>query len=135
MPTETTMKPRLVLLYARDRSFDRVLKEALLGTRAIVLIARSLDAVRKIVFRRGHELDLAILDLNRGFRGMTVLSAPNGCYDKWRTLAVNSEGDDRTGAVAFAKSARVCLSKPFSSAILAKAIAILCPTQTQLAVA
>ena len=63
MPTEATMKPRLVLLYARDRSFDRVLKEALLGTRAIVLIARSLDAVRKIVFRRGHELDLAILDL------------------------------------------------------------------------
>ena len=83
------MKPRLVLLYARDRSFDRVLKEALLGTRAIVLIARSLD----------------------------------------------SEGDDRTGAVAFAKSARICLSKPFSSAILAKAIASLCPTQTQLAVA
>jgi len=82
MPTEATMKPRLVLLYARDRSFDRVLKEALLGTRAIVLIARSLDAVRKIVFRRGHELDLAILDLNRGFRGMTVLSAPNDCYDK-----------------------------------------------------
>ena len=36
------MKPRLVLLYTRDRNFDRVLKEALLGTRAVVLIARSL---------------------------------------------------------------------------------------------
>jgi len=135
MPTETAMKPRLVLLYARDRNFDRVLKEALLGTRAVVLIARSLDAVRKIVCRRGRELDLAILDFNQGFRGMTVLNALNGCYDKLLTLAVSSEGEDGAGALTFAKSARVCLTKPFSSAILAKAIANLCPTQIQLAVA
>ena len=129
------MKPRLVLLYSRDRNFDRVLKEALLGTRAVVLIARSLDAVRKIVCRPGSELDLAILDFNRGFRGVTVLNALNGCYDKQPTLAVNSEGEGRAGTLTFAKSARVCLSKPFSSAILAKAIANLCPTQTQLVVA
>ena len=135
MPTKTTMKPRLVLLYTRDRNFDRVLKEALLGTRAVVLIARSLDAMRKIVFRRGGELDLAILDFNQGFRGMTVLNALNRRYDKLPTLAMSSEGEDRAGARAFAKTARVCLSKPFSSAILAKAIANLYPTQTRLAVA
>jgi hypothetical protein len=102
------MKPRLVLLYTRDRNFDRVLKEALLGTRAAILIARNLDTVRKIVFRRGRELDLAILDFNQGFRGVTVLNA-------------------------FATSARVYLSKPFSSAILASAIANLWPRPTQLA--
>ena len=135
MPTETAMKPPLVLLYARDRNFDRVLKEALLGTRAVVLIARSLDAVWKIVSRRGRELDLAILDFNQGLRGMTVLNALNGRYDKLPTFAANSEGEGGAGALAFPKSARVCLSKPFSSAILAKAIANLCPTQTQLAVA
>jgi DNA-binding response OmpR family regulator len=129
------MKPRVVLLYSRDRNFDRVLKEALLGTRAVVLIARSLDAVRKIVCRRGSELDLAILDFNRGFCGVTVLNALNGCVDKPPTLAVNSEGKGRAGTLTFAKSARVCLSKPFSSAILAKAIANLCPTPTQLVVA
>ena len=129
------MKPRLVLLYSRDRNFDRVLKEALLGTLAAVLIARSLDAVRKIVCRRGSELDLAVLDFNRGFRGVTVLNSLNGCYDKRPTLVVNSEGEDRAGTLTFAKSARVCLSKPFSSAILAKAIANLCPTHTQLVVA
>ena len=135
MPTKTTMKPRLVLLYTRDRNFDRVLKEALLGTRAVVLIARSLDAVRKIVFRRGRELDLAVLDFNQGFRGMTVLNALDRRHDKLPTLAMSSEGEDRAGARAFAKNARVCLSKPFSSAILAKAIANLYPTQTELAVA
>jgi hypothetical protein len=48
---------------------------------------------------------------------------------------MSSEGEDRAGARAFAKNARVCLSKPFSSAILAKAIANLYPTQTELAVA
>ena len=129
------MKPRLVLLYARDRNFDRVLKEALLGTRAVVLIARSLEAMRKIACRRGKELDLAILDFNRGFRGVTILSALHGCYDKLPTFPVTPEGQDRAGALAFAKRARVCLTKPFSSAILAKAIAKLCPTQTQPVVA
>jgi len=135
MPTETTMKPRLILLYTRDRNFDRVLKEALLGTRAVVLIARSLDAVRKIVFRRGRELDLAVLDFNQGFRGMTVVNAVNRRYDKLPTLGMSSEGEHRAGVRVFAKSARVCLSKPFSSAILAKAIVNLCPTRTRLAVA
>jgi CheY-like chemotaxis protein len=129
------MKPRLVLLYTRDRNFDRVLKEALLGTRAVVLITRSLDAMRKIVFYRGEELDLAILDFNQGFRGMTVLNALNGCDDKLPTLAASSESEDHAGAIDFAKRVRVCLSKPFSSALLAKAIASLCPTQTRPAVA
>jgi hypothetical protein len=32
------MKRRLVLLYTRDRNFDRGLTEALLGTGAVVLI-------------------------------------------------------------------------------------------------
>jgi len=126
------MKPRLVLLYTRDRNFDRVLKEALMGTRAVVLIARSLDAVRKIVFRRGRVLDLAILDFNEGFRGITVVKALNDCYDKSPPLAASLEGEDGAG-FAFAKSARIFLSKPFSSAILAKAIASLSPTRTRLA--
>jgi DNA-binding response OmpR family regulator len=129
------MKPRLVLLYTRDRNFDRVLKEALLGTRAVVLITRSLDAMRKIVFYRGEELDLAILDFNQGFHGMTVLNALNDCDDKLPTLAASSKGEDDAGAITFAKKVRVCLSKPFSSALLAKAIASLCPTQTRPAVA
>ena len=135
MPKKNTMKPRLVLLYTRDRNFDRVLKEALLGTRAVVLIARSLDTVRKIVFRRGGELDLAILDFNQGFRGMTVVKTLNRRYEKLPTLGMRSQGEHRAGARAFANSPRVCLSKPFSSAKLAKAIAHLFPTQTRLAAA
>lgn len=134
MPPETSMTPRLVLLYSRDRNFDRVLKEALLGTRAVVLIARSLDAVGKIVFGRGGELDLAVLDFNRGFRGMTVINALNRCYDELPALAAGSEGEDGA-AFAFAKGARIFLSKPFSSAILAKAITSLSPTWIRLAVA
>ena len=129
------MKTRLVLLYTRDRNFDRVLKEALLGTRTLVLIARSLDAVQRILFRWRRELDLTVLDFNQRFCGMTVVTALNSRHDKLPPLAVSSEAEDGAGALAFAKSARVCLSKPFSSAILAKAIANLWPTKTQLAVA
>ena len=88
--------------------------------------------MRKIVFRRGGELDLAILDFNEGFRGITVVNALNGCYEKSPTLAASSEGEDGAG-FAFAKSVRIFLSKPFSSAIFAKAIASLSPTRTRLA--
>jgi hypothetical protein len=56
------MKPRLVLLYTHDRNFDRLLSGALVGTDAIVLIARSVGDALQIVSSRGRELDFAILD-------------------------------------------------------------------------
>ena len=129
------MKPRLVLLYTRDRKFDRVLSEALWGTRAVVLIARSVGAALQIVCRRGRELDLAVMDFNEGYHGMTLLSAPNGCYDKLPTLVATSKDVEHVSALAYTNGARVCLNKPFSSAMLAKAIADLLPTRAQLAVA
>jgi ActR/RegA family two-component response regulator len=76
------MKRRLVLLYTRDRSFDRVLSEALFGTGAIVRIARSVGDALQVVSSRGRELDFAILDFNNGCRGMTLLSAVHTCYER-----------------------------------------------------
>jgi hypothetical protein len=69
------MKPRLVLLYTHDRNFDRLLSEALIGTGAIVLIARSVGDALQVVSSRWRELDFAILDFNDGCRGMAPLSA------------------------------------------------------------
>jgi hypothetical protein len=54
------MKRRLVLLYRRDRNFDRVLTEAVLGTGAVVLIARSVGDARQVISSRRRELDFVI---------------------------------------------------------------------------
>ena len=116
------MKRRLVLLYAPDPNFDRVLTEALWGTGAIVLIARSVGDALQVVFRRGRELDFAILDFNDGCRGMTLLSAVHTCCEKLPTLVVTSKDSEHASAVAYANGARVRLNKPLPTVLLANAI-------------
>src|ERR1700694_5618408 len=74
------MKPRMILLFTRDRNFARLVREALLGTRAIVLMARSVAEALQIVCQRGRELDVALMDFDGGCRGMTLLSAVHTCY-------------------------------------------------------
>ena len=120
-------KPRLVLLYTRDRNFDRVLVEALFGTDAIVLIARSVGDALQTISSRGRELDFAILDLNDGCRGMTLLSAVHTCLEQLPILVTTSEDAAHANAVAYANGARVCLNKPLSVPLLANAISNVIP--------
>ena len=116
------MKRRLVLLYTRDPNFDRVLTEALWGTGAIVLIARSVGDALQVVSSRGRELDFALLDFNDGCRGMTLLSAVHTCCETLPTLVVTSKDSEHASAVAYANGARVWLNKPLPAALLANAI-------------
>jgi len=129
------MKPPLVLLYTRDRTFDQVLARALFGTGTIILIARSVGDALQIVCRRGRELDFAVLDFNDGSRGMALLSALHTCCDKLPTLVITSKDLEHASAVAYANGARVCLTKPLPAELLANAIADLHPSQPQLVVA
>ena len=129
------MKSRLVLLYTRDRSFDRLLSEALIGTGAIVLIARSVGDALQVVASRGRELTFAVLDFNDGRRGMTLLSAIHACHQQLPTLVVTAKESKDANVVAYANGARVCLNKPLPSARLADAIEDLHPAHSQLAVA
>jgi len=116
------MKRRLVLLYAPDPNFDRVLTEALWGAGAIVLIARSVGDALQVVSSRGRELDFALLDFNDGCRGMTLLSAVHTCCETLPTLVVTSKDSEHASAVAYANGARVWLNKPLPAALLANAI-------------
>ena len=124
------MKRRLVLLYAPDPNFDRALTEALWGTGAVVLIARSVGDALQVVSSRGPELDFAILDFNDGCRGMTLLSAVHTCCEKLPTLVVTSKDSEHASAVAYANGARVWLNKPLPAALLANAISeVMAPDQ------
>jgi DNA-binding response OmpR family regulator len=124
------MKRRLVLLYTRDPNFDRVLTEALWGTDAIVLIARSVGDALQVVSSRGRELDFAILDFNDGCRDMTLLSAVHTCCEKLPTLVVTSKDSEHASAIAYANGARIWLNKPLPPALLANAISeVMAPDQ------
>ena len=116
------MKPRLVLLFTRDRAFDQLVSEALFGAGAIVLIARSVADALQIVCQRGRELAFALMDFDGGCRGMTLLSAVHTCHQQLPVLVTTSEDTEHATAVAYANGARVCLNKPLSAALLANAI-------------
>jgi DNA-binding response OmpR family regulator len=124
------MKRRLILLYTRDRNFDRVLSEALLGTGAVVLIARSVADGLEIVCQRGRELDFALMDFGGGCRGMTLLSAVHTCHQQLPILVTTSGDTEDATAVAYANGARLCLNRPLPSVQLVNAISdLIAPRQ------
>jgi DNA-binding response OmpR family regulator len=128
------MKPQ-VLLYTRDVDFGGLLAEALSGTDATVLSARTVADALQIVCERGRELAFALLDFDGGRRGMTLLSAMHTCYEQLPILVTTSEDAEHATALAYANGARGCLTKPNRAALLTAAIADLKGTHRHLAAA
>lgn len=129
------MKPRLILLFTRDRNFAQLVREALFGSAAIVLLTQNVADALQIVCRRGREFDFALLDFDGGSRGMTLLSAMHTCYPQLPILVTTWKDADHVNAVAYANGARVCFNKPVPAAHLAYAITNLQQTRAQLAAA
>jgi DNA-binding NtrC family response regulator len=130
------MKGRQALLFTSDIEFESVVRQALLGTDTIFLVARTVSDALQIACQRGHELDLAIMTFGEDCHGMTLLSAIHGCYEQLPTLVVvDKDSAGHASALAYANGAYACLSKPVSPAELTNAIAALQPTARQLAVA
>ncbi len=129
------MKGRQALLFTSDTEFESVVRQALLGTDTIFLIARTVSDALQIACQRGRELDLAIMTFAEDCHGMTLLSAIHDCYEQLPTLVVVEKDSGHASALAYANGACVCLSKPVSLVELTNAIAALQPTARQLAVA
>ena len=116
------MKPQIVLLYTRDRGFDGLLGEALSGTEATVLIARTVAEALQVICHRGRELALALMDFDGGCGGMTLLSAIHTCFEGLPIVVTTSKDAEHVTAVAYANGARACLNKPLHSRRLTNAI-------------
>jgi DNA-binding NtrC family response regulator len=114
-------------LHTRDDDLERVVRQALLGTGTLLLIARTVEDALQIVGRRGHELDVAIMAFSEACHGITLLSAIHGCCEQLPTLVVVDENSEHASILAYANGARFCLSEPVSPVDLANAIADLQP--------
>lgn len=128
------MKERQALLFTFDAEFEAMVRQALLGTDTILLIARTVGDALQIACQQGRALDLAIMAFSEDCHGMTLLSAIHGCYEQLPTLVVVEEDSGHGSALAYANGACICLSKPVSLRELTKAIADLQPAR-QLAAA
>ena len=114
--------PRVILLFTRDRALDQLVAEALLGSSAIVLIARNVSDAIQIVCGRGRDLQLVVLDLDHECRGLTLLNAVHTCYHDLPVLITAERDEERFRTLALANGARACLNKPVQVATLATAI-------------
>src|SRR4030095_17100630 len=116
------MKGRRALLFTSDIEFESVVRQALLGTDTIFLIARTVSDSLQMACQRGRELDLAIMTFE-DCHGMTLLSAIHSCYEQLPTLVVvEKDSGHASAALAYANGACVCLSKPVSLVELTNAI-------------
>jgi len=117
------MKSPLILLFTRDGDFAQLVREALFGTEAIVLVARDVRDGLQIVHQRGRQLDFALMDFDNGCRGMTLLSAVHTCYEQLPIVVTTSEDAEHACSLAYDNGALACLKRPLSAAGFAKAIA------------
>ena len=128
------MKGRQVLLFTCDTELESVVRQALLGTDIIFLVARTVSDALQIACQQGRELDLAIMTFE-DCHGMTLLSAIHGCCEQLPTLVVVEKDSGHASALAYANGACACLSKPVALVELTNTIAALQTTARQLAVA
>ena len=113
----------LVLLFTRDGDFARLVYETLFPGDSVLFIARDVRSGLQIVYERGRELDLAVMDLvDDGCRGRTLLSAVHTCYERLPIVVTISEGAEDACFLAYANGARSCLKKPLSPVSFAQAI-------------
>jgi DNA-binding NarL/FixJ family response regulator len=114
--------PRTVLLFTCDSCFDELIAEVF-SQPAIILSARTVREALQIVCQRGRELNLALMDFDGAYRGMTLLSAVHICYEQLPIVVTTSEDLEHACFLAYANGARTCLKKPLSAARFAQAIA------------
>jgi DNA-binding NtrC family response regulator len=110
------MNVRLVLLLTRDRAFGNLLAGSLRGNGSAVLSAQNVAEALQIICSRIRDLDLAVIDLDHGCRGMTLLSAINTCRPELRIMVTASGDTYRAATLAYANGAAACLAKPISAA-------------------
>ena len=104
-----TMKGRRALLFTSDTEFEWVVRQALLGTDTIFLIARTVSDALQIACQRGRELDLAIMTFGEDCHGMTLLSAIHGCYEQLPIRLRGKLHNQRDTLAGFRTRRYVCL--------------------------
>jgi len=130
---KTQMNGRPILLLTLDPMVEETMAEALLETGGMICTARTADDAMRIICRTGSELELAIIDFDRGSNGMTLISAINMCANHHLPILVLTPlGEEHGRFVARANGAAECLAKPISAAQMAKAI-INCRPKLELA--
>jgi DNA-binding response OmpR family regulator len=123
--TETMMKSNLVLLLTRDIELEQQWAMAAAASSARLIVARTVGVALEIIYQRGRELDLVVIDFDNGTRGMALLSALNTSRADLPIVALTSTYRDHSTELAYTDGAACCLTKPINAAELEMVIRVL----------
>jgi DNA-binding response OmpR family regulator len=129
--TESIMKSGLVLLLTRDLELEQQSAMAVAASNARLIVARTVGVALEIIYQRGRELDLVVIDCDNGTRGMALLSALSASRADLPPVALTSTDPDRSTELALVDGAACCLSKPINAAELEMVIRVLGPSRLQ----
>ena len=120
------MKSGFVLLLTRDLELEQQSAMAVAASNARLIVARTVGVALEIIYQRGRELDLVVIDCDNGTRGMALLSALSASRADLALVALTSTDPDHCMEFAHAPDgAACCLSKPLNAAELERVIRVL----------
>jgi DNA-binding response OmpR family regulator len=123
--TESIMKSNLVLLLTRDIELEQQSAMAAAASSARLIVARTVGVALEIIYQRGRELDLVVIDFDNGTRRMALLRALSTSRAELPIVALTSTDRDHSTVLAYADGNACCLTKPINAAELEMVIRVL----------
>ena len=124
------MKSNLVLLLTRDVELEQQSAIAAAATGARLIVARTVGVALEIIYQRGRDLDLVVIDFDNGTRGTALLSALSTPRADLPIVALTSTDQGHSTALANANGSACCLRQPINAAELEIVMRLLLQEQT-----
>ena len=129
------MKAPVIVLLTSDATLENVVADALLATGGVSHLARDAGEALRIACGTGRDLDLAMIDFEHGPHGICLLEVIKACRKDFPVIVITRDDQQHVQALACAKGAAVCFSKPVLAKELAEAMKYCCCSKPQLAIA
>lgn len=125
------MNSKLILLLTEDNDLLRQSSKAAGEVGVDLIRVRGVNEAIQIFCIRDCKINLAIVDLDNGSHGITLLGAINMLREDLPIVAVTSTNVDYVAALAYANGAAACLAKPINATELEIVIRALSESQPQ----
>lgn len=112
------MKSDLVLLLTRDVELEQQLAMTVAASGARLIVARTVGVALEIIYQRGCEVGLVVIDFDNGTRGMALLSVLKTSRADLPIVGLTSTDRDHLTVLARADGAACYLTKPINAAEL-----------------
>ena len=116
------MNAPVILLLTNDAGLEDCVAQALLEIGGVSHLTDNAGDALQIVCGLGHDLDVAVIDVEHGHHALTLLTAISASREHFPVIAITGHGDKYVQALAYANGAVACLPKPVSAAQIGEAL-------------